>query len=77
MTIKEEHEKRVLDFIKKELTDALSNVLFNTTKFPVEFENEIGKWHIEADGTATVSVTPENTPEKIEVKINIKTKTVL
>jgi hypothetical protein len=74
---KYEGEKNVSDVInkmKEDLNDALNTYLDQNhvieEHFPIEFENELGKWKINADGNTYVQ--PKKGTQYIECNITIK-----
>ena len=74
---KYEGEKNVSDVIKKmkeDLDSALNTYLTQDhvieEDFPIEFENELGKWKINADGNTYVQ--PKKGTQYIECNITIK-----
>jgi uncharacterized protein Usg len=64
----------VINKIKEDLNDVLNTYLTQNyvieEDFPIEFENELGKWKINADGNAYVQ--PKKGPQYIECNITIK-----
>jgi uncharacterized protein Usg len=74
---KYEGEKNVSDVInkmKEDLNDVLNTYLVQNyvieEDFPIEFENELGKWKINADGNTYVQ--PKKGTQYIECNITIK-----
>ena len=74
---KYEGEKNVSDVIKKmkEDLDSVINTYLTQNHvieedFPIEFENELGKWKINADGNTYVQ--PKKGTQYIECNITIK-----
>ena len=74
---KYEGEKNVSDVInkmKEDLNDALNTYLVQNhvieEDFPIEFENELGEWQINADGNTYVK--PKKGTQYIECNITIK-----
>ena len=69
-----DNTQEVLKKIRSDLNDVLNNYIFENEvyqkDFPVEFENEMGKWKIKSDGETYF--TPFFTPKWIEVNITVK-----
>lgn len=70
-----ENTKRTIEYIRERLKDCLSSTLYkfplpDDEKYPIEFENGMGKWSIEKDGTA--SFQPITPVQSIKIDINIK-----
>jgi hypothetical protein len=68
------NEKRVLEEISNELNSVLNNYIAETPMykddFPIEFENWMGKFKIESDGSTQYE--PKASTKYIEVKMEIK-----
>jgi len=70
-----ENTQRTIEYIKERLKHVMSNTLFkmdlpDDTKYPIEFENETGKWRIESDGSAIVQ--PHQTLKHVDININLQ-----
>jgi hypothetical protein len=69
-----DNTQEVLRKIRSELNDVLNNYLDENEvyqkDFPLEFENEMGKWKIKSDGET--HFTPLLAPKWIEVNITVK-----
>jgi len=69
-----DNTQEVLRKIRSDLNDVLNNYLDENEvyqkDFPVEFENEMGKWKIKSDGET--HFTPFFVPKWIEVNITVK-----
>jgi hypothetical protein len=69
-----DNTQEVLRKIRSELNDVLNNYIFENEvyqkDFPLEFENEMGKWKIKSDGET--HFTPLLAPKWIEVNITVK-----
>lgn len=69
-----DNTQEVLGKIRSDLNDVLNNYLGENKvyqkDFPMEFENEMGKWRIKSDGETQFE--PKSSTKYIEVKIEIK-----
>lgn len=66
--------KTTLENITNELNEVLDNYITETPMyrddFPIEFENDLGKWKLESDGTTQFQ--PKTSTQFIQVDITIE-----